>query len=121
MTSSTAFTSALWFLAVLALIPLALWLLKRTPLGAGAAGFGSGGTGLLRHVAALPLAPNQRIVTVEVGSGDERRWLVLGVTPQSITTLHSMAPQAEPPSGEAAAANFAQLFARFRKPGGVQA
>ncbi len=120
MTSSTAFTSALWFIAVLALIPLALWLLKRTPLGAGGAGFGAAGAGLLRHVAALPLSPSQRIVTVEVGSGDARRWLVLGVTPQSITTLHSMAPQAEPPASEAVVPNFAQLFAKLRRPGGVQ-
>ena len=117
--TSTAFTSALWFIAVLALIPLALWLLKRTPLGAGGAGFGVAGPGLLRHVAALPLSPSQRIVTVEVGSGEERRWLVLGVTAQSITTLHSMAPQAEPPASEAAVPNFTQLFAKLRRPGGA--
>ena len=119
MTSSTAFTSALWFIAVLALIPLALWLLKRTPLGAGAAGFGSGGTGLLRHVAALPLAPNQRIVTVEVGSGEERRWLVLGVTPQAITTLHTMAAQGEAPATVPAPPGFATLLSRLRKDTGA--
>ncbi len=117
--TSSAFTSALWFIAVLALIPLALWLLKRTPLGAGGAGFGGGASGLLRCVGALPLSPSQRIVTVEVGSGDERRWLVLGVTAQSITTLHSMAPQAEAPTNAVVAPNFAQLFARFRKPDGA--
>jgi flagellar protein FliO/FliZ len=117
--AGSAFTSALWFIAVLALIPLALWLLKRTPLGAGAGAFGGGTSGLLRFVAALPLSPSQRIVTVEVGSGDERRWLVLGVTAQSITTLHSMAPQAEAPAGAVATPNFAQLFARFRKPDGA--
>jgi flagellar protein FliO/FliZ len=53
--ASTAFTSALWFLAVVAIIPLALWLLKRTPLGASG---GSGAAGALRHVAALPLSPS---------------------------------------------------------------
>ena len=114
--TATAFTSALWFIAILALIPLALWLLKRTPLGAGGA---SGGSSLLRHVAALPLSPSQRIVTVEVGSGDQRRWLVLGVTPQSINTLHSMTPQAELPVPEVAVPNFAQLFAKLRRPGGA--
>ncbi|MFZ2650812.1 MAG: flagellar biosynthetic protein FliO [Burkholderiaceae bacterium] len=115
--TSAAFTSALWFIAVLALIPLALWLVKRTPLGAVGSGRGAGAAGTLRHVAALPLSPSQRIVTVEVGSGVERRWLVLGVTPQSIQTLHSMAPQAEVPLPEASLPNFAQLFARLRKPG----
>jgi flagellar protein FliO/FliZ len=31
----------------------------------------------------LPLSPNQRLVTVEVGQGETRRWLVLGVTPRA--------------------------------------
>ena len=80
-------SSLLWFCAIIALIPVALWLLKRTPLG------GAGRAGVMQSVAMLPLSTSQRIVTVEVGSGDERRWLVLGVTPNSITTLHTMAPQ----------------------------
>ncbi len=114
--ASTAFTSALWFLAVVAIIPLALWLLKRTPLGAGA---GSGAAGVLRHVAALPLSPSQRIVTVEVGSGEERRWLVLGVTPQAITTLHIMAAQGAVPSTDPAPPGFAALLSRLRKDAGA--
>ena len=79
----------LWFLAILALIPLALWLLKRTPLGGAAMG------GQLRAVAQLVLGPGQRLMIVEVGQGDDRRWLVLGVTGQQICTLHEMAPQAD--------------------------
>ena len=128
-------SSVLWFCAIVALIPVTLWLLKRTPLGGGA------GAGVMKSVAMLPLSTSQRIVTVEIGSGDDRQWLVLGITPSSITTLHSMAPQAieshagvsvpgaittlhtmapqdvpaapgaEPP------ASFAQLFARVRAPG----
>ena len=111
MASSGAFTSLLWFVAVIVMIPAALWLLKRTPLGGGAAG------GVMRSVAALPLSANQRIVTIEVGQGDERRWLVLGVTAQSITTLHTMAPQGEPVTAANAAAPlppFAQLLGKFR-------
>jgi flagellar protein FliO/FliZ len=97
----------LWFAAIIALIPLALWLLKRTPLGGGVA------QGQMRSVAVLPLSPNQRIVTVEVGQGEDRRWLVLGVTQQQISTLHVMAPQAEAPS--TTAQPFAQqLMARMR-------
>ena len=109
---SSGLNSLLWFIAIIAMIPCALWLLKRTPMGGGA------GQGVMRSVAALPLSANQRIVTVEVGQGDERRWLVLGVTPQSITTLHTMAPQAEStgsitaaPAGPA----FAQLLGKLRK------
>ncbi len=110
---SSGFTPLLWFVAVIALIPLALWLLKRTPMGGGA------GHGVLRSVAALALSTNQRIVTVEVGHGDARRWLVLGVTPQSITTLHTMEPQPDAPGTpgfgpNAAEPPFAQLFSRLR-------
>ena len=91
------------FAAVLLMIPLALWLLKRTPLGQSASGVGG-----MRVVAALPLAPIQRLLTVEVGSGDERRWLVLGVTPAGIQTLHSMAPSTPAPTVlDAAAARTA--------------
>ena len=80
-------SSLIWFIAIIAMIPVALWLLKRTPMGGGGAG-----QGMLRSIAALPLSTSQRIVTVEVGQGDARRWLVLGVTAQSITTLHTMEP-----------------------------
>ena len=101
------------FVLILALIPTALWLLKRSPLGKFSAG-GAGGP--MRVVAALPLAPNQRIVTVEVGSGDERRWLVLGVTPAGIHTLHTLPPQAEPAAATPAALPiFAQLLARQQR------
>ncbi len=99
----------LWFAAIIVAIPVVLWLLKRTPIGAAAS------QGGLRSVAVLPLAPNQRIVTVEVGQGEARRWLVLGVTPQSITALHEMAPQDAPPSaGAVPASTFAQALARMR-------
>jgi flagellar protein FliO/FliZ len=109
------FTSLLWFAAVLAAIPLVLWLLKRTPLG----GAGTGAAGTPRPVAVLPLSASQRLVTIEVGQGDDRLWVVLGVTPQSIRTLHTMAPQAQPPLPPAAppAAAFSQLLQRLRQGG----
>jgi flagellar protein FliO/FliZ len=97
------------FVAILVLIPVALWLLKRTPIGAAA----SRGN-VMRLVAALPLAPNQRLLAVEAGTGEDRKWLVLGVTPGGITTLHTMAPQAEVPAAPQAALPFAQLLARTR-------
>ena len=81
---------------------------------------GASGNGVMRSVAALPLSASQRIVTVEVGHGDERRWLVLGVTAQSITTLHTMAPQDETPGGMAPPVTpFAQLLAKLRPNGGA--
>jgi len=105
----TSLAPLLWFAAIIALIPVALWLLKRSPAGRLASHGG------LRNVATLALSPNQRIVTVEVGSGADRRWLVLGVTPQNVTLLHDMAPQADAPAAVAAPGqSFAQLLGRSR-------
>jgi flagellar protein FliO/FliZ len=113
MPSSSLIGPLAAFVLILALIPAALWLLKRSPLGKLSAG---GAGGAMRVVAALPLAPNQRIVTVEVGSGDERRWLVLGVTPAGIHTLHTLPPQAEPAAAPPGALPiFAQLLARQQR------
>jgi flagellar protein FliO/FliZ len=110
--TSNDFTSLLWFIAIIVMIPVALWLLKRTPAGGGAA------HGLMRNVAMLPVSPNQRLLLVEVGSGEERRWLVLGVTAQSITTLHAMAPQdaaTGPATPSLQPVPFGQLLTRLRQ------
>jgi flagellar protein FliO/FliZ len=118
MTASTSgtWTAVLWFMAIVAMIPLALWVLKRTPMGGA-----HSGPGTPRTVAVMPLSAQQRLVTVEVGQGDERLWLVLGVTPHGIRTLHTMAPQtaapAEVPPPPAAA--FAQLLGRLRGSAGL--
>jgi flagellar protein FliO/FliZ len=109
------FTSLLWFVAVIAMIPVALWLLKRTPLGHA----GGGRAGAPRSVAVLPLSAQHKLVTVEVGQGDERLWLVLGVSPQGIRTLHTMTAQSPVDDAAASAtppsATFAQLLSRLKK------
>ena len=110
---STMIGPLLAFVLILALIPAALWLLKRSPLGGASASSG------LRLVGALALSPSQRLVTVEVGSGADRRWLVLGISAAGIQTLHSLPPQAEAPAptpipGGTALAGFAQLLQRQR-------
>jgi flagellar protein FliO/FliZ len=102
---TSAFGSLLGFVAIIALIPAALWLLKRTPIGGGAA------HGVMRTVAMLPISANQRLLTVEVGTGDDKKWLVLGVTPAGISTLHTMPPQAIAPQA-APLPPFAQLLAK---------
>ncbi len=109
--------SLLWFVVVIALIPVALWLLKRTPL----AGVGSGRPGVPRTVAVLPLSAQHKLVTVEVGRGDERLWLVLSVSPQGMTTLHQMDPQGDTEGAAPAppSAAFAQLLGRLRGDRGV--
>jgi flagellar protein FliO/FliZ len=109
-----ALTPLLWFAAVVGLIPLVLWLVRRSPMGASLA------AGPMRTVSQMPLSGTQRLVTVEVGTGDDRVWLVLGVTPHGIRTLHTMLPQ---PGAAPAAATpqtaFAQLLHRMRDGAGA--
>jgi len=103
--SQSILPTVLSFLGILVLIPVALWLLKRTPMG------GAASSGQMRVVAAQPISPSQRLLIVEVGQGEDRRWLVLGVTGQNITTLHTLAPQPEAPG--AAPPSFSQLLGKF--------
>jgi flagellar protein FliO/FliZ len=98
MTSS--WTALLWLIVVVAAIPAALWLLKRSGM-AGRLGAGSAGIGL-KQVGALALGPQQRLVAVEVGSGEQRQWLLLGVTPQQVSTLQVL--QQWPGAAEVASA-----------------
>ena len=83
----------LWFVVILGLIPAALWLLKRSKLVPAAKE-----SATVKTLGVHALSAQQRIVTVEVGQGDQRRWLVLGVTPAQITHLHTLMPDDEPVS-----------------------
>ena len=109
---SVDFGSFFWLLVVVAAIPLTLWFVKRTPLGHAAA------PGTARTVAVLPLSGTQRLVTVEVGRGEQRLWLVLGVTPGGIQNLYTMSPQddgsVDPPPTPAA--TLGPLLDRLRRP-----
>lgn len=105
-------TSLAWFVAILASIPLVLWLLKRSGK------VGPAAPALLRSVATLSLGPGQRLVMVEVGGGPTRRCLVLGVTAQNITTLHDMTAPAVPAdqaSTAAPEAAFSQLLQHLQR------
>lgn len=88
---------------VLALVPVAMWLLKRM---GGAAPAGVAG---MRVVAQLPLGPRERIVVVEAGE----RWLLLGVTAASINRIGTL-PRGELPPAPGAGA-FAALLAKVNK------
>jgi flagellar protein FliO/FliZ len=104
----TPIASLLWFLFVIALIPLALWLFRRTPLARAMQGQA------MRVVGVLPLSGSQRVVTIEVGKGAERRWLVLGVAPSSVNLLHTLPPQDEAPPPPPPAGAFATMLAGLR-------
>ena len=76
--------SVVLFLVILALLPLAIrWYQQRAP---GGAGVGAAS----RIVSSLAVGPQQRVVTIEVGPDGARTWLVLGVTPQNVTCLHTV-------------------------------
>ena len=104
--------SLMWFVAIVAAIPVALWLLKRSPM----VGAHLLRAGTPRPVSVMPLGGQNKLVTVEVGQGEERLWLVLGVTPQGIRTLHTMVPQgdATAASAQPPAATFQQLLSRLK-------
>ncbi|MEG1970590.1 MAG: flagellar biosynthetic protein FliO [Burkholderiaceae bacterium] len=76
---------------VLALIPAAVWLLKR--LGAGQAS----GTGGLKVVGSLSLGARERLVMVD----DGREFILLGVTAQSITRVGTQPRREMPATGPA--------------------
>ena len=107
---TTSLMPLLAFAAVIALIPIALWTMKRAGVG------GSHGGNVLRHVAQMGVGAAQRVVVVEVAVGAERHWLVLGVTGERVSQLASYpAPDLAPgaaPTAHATAVN--QLLARWR-------
>ncbi|PXW91943.1 flagellar protein FliO/FliZ [Sphaerotilus hippei] len=106
-----------WLVVIVALIPAALLLLRRSRVGGLLVRPAQGGGP--RLVASLGLGPQQRVVTIEVGEGEARRCLVLGVTPHQITALHQWQPPeasvAEPPSGPVTGGGFALALNRFRR------
>ncbi|MEO7403364.1 MAG: flagellar biosynthetic protein FliO [Burkholderiales bacterium] len=100
---------------VVGLIVVTAYVLKRLQPGRFTA------SNLLRPVASLSLGARERVVVVEMGE----QWLVLGVTAQNITTLHT-APKAELQSGhpvtpgnaaKAERPSFSDWLARARQPG----
>jgi flagellar protein FliO/FliZ len=97
-----AWSSLFWFAVVVAAIPVVLWLFKQSPLGRLHGLKPQAGECPLKPMSTLALSPSQKVVTVEVGQGAHRRWLVLGVTPGSITALHQIDPSVVAPAADPA-------------------
>lgn len=77
---------AVFFLVLLALLPLAVKWLQRRGLGGLPPSLASS-----KLVSVLAVGPQQKVVTVEVGPEGARIWLTLGVTAHNITCLHQVA------------------------------
>lgn len=91
----SSITSILAILLLLAFLPMGVkWVQRKVSTDSAVVAQASS------VVSAVAVGPHQRVVTVEVGPRGDRTWLVLGVTAQSITLLHSLANVAEPAHGE---------------------
>lgn len=75
-----------WFLAIVALIPLTLWLLRRSRLGA------SLSNGPVKVISQTPIGPGQRLLVIEVRQGAHPQTLLLGVTPHQINLVAELPP-----------------------------
>jgi flagellar protein FliO/FliZ len=85
------------FIGVVACMPFAVkWIKQQT------GGRLGGVVSQAKFISAVPVGPNQRVVTVEIGPEGKRVWLTVGVTPQAIHCLHTVAVESN--RGAAAAA-----------------
>lgn len=73
---------------IIALLLGTAWLARKV---SGGKGFGEGG---MRVIGGIALGPRERIVLVEAGND----WLVIGIVPGQIRTLHTL-PRGELPAG----------------------
>ena len=87
MTESALLRVIIGLVLVVAAILASAWLARR-------AGLVQRGGGNRSQVAALPLGARQSVVVIEV----DKTWLVVGVSPNQLTTLHTM-PAGELPEG----------------------
>jgi len=79
---------------VLAMVLAAAWLLKRFSAVPG------GGSGLIRIIGGAPVGQRERVILVEIAG----TWLVLGVAPGAVRTLHTMPKSEFAPMAQVAAA-----------------
>lgn len=74
------------------------------------------GRNLMKVVGGVALGPRERIVLVEIGD----QWLVIGLVPGQIRTLHTLPkgemPAAQPGDGEKPFASWLKLMTEQRKP-----
>jgi flagellar protein FliO/FliZ len=97
--------SFLALVLVLGVIAGAAWLLRRTQQLQGTLH-----PNVLKSISAIAVGPKERVVVVEVGE----TWLVVGVAPGQVRTLHTLPKQELPPSQQLAP-RFADWLARARK------
>lgn len=88
---------------VLGLILGAGWFMKRFS-------FGPTGAGLIKVIAGAPVGQRERVVVVEIGD----TWMVLGVAPGRVNTLHTL-PRGDHNASHTLAAGAPPNFATWLK------
>ena len=106
MTESALLRIIIGLVLVVAAILVSAWLARRAGLTQ------RGGGNLLKQVASLPVGARQSIVVVEI----DNTWLVVGVSPNQISTLHTLPagqlPEGSPLPTAAFAAKLGQALKR---------
>ncbi len=90
---------------VLALVAGAAWLLRRF------SGVPGSGSGLVRVLGGAAVGQRERVIVVEVGA----TWLVVGVAPGQVRTLHTMPKTELAPAAEAQPVSAPNFAAWLRK------
>lgn len=104
--------AVLAFVAAIAALP---WLIKRLQQRQALARTGDVTT---RVLSAVAVGAHQRVVTVEVGEGEHKTRLVLGVTAQQINCLHVLGTSPQPALPAAAdVATFSHAMAAAKTVG----
>lgn len=101
--TTSVLPSLLALLAILALVPVALYLARRI------GGASVGGSGPIAVRASLAVGPRERLIVIEAAG----KWLLVGVTAQSMQTLAEYDEPPIIPSSEPA--RFASLLASARR------
>lgn len=96
------------FIAGMACLP---WLVRWVQQRKGASGV-SGAAAASRVLSAVAIGPQQRVVTVEVGPEHARTLLVLGVTAQHVSCLHTIPASSVPLPTAERHVSFAQEIAQ---------
>ena len=91
-------------LLVLGVIAGAAWLLKRTQHLQGTS------NNVLKNISSLALGPKERVVVIEVAD----TWLVVGVAPGQVRTLHTLPKGEIPAATSAMSPKFNEWLARAK-------
>lgn len=102
VSGSSYLQAALALALIVGLLAGTAWLARKL---SGGKGFGQGG---MKIVGGVALGPRERIVLIEVGS----EWLVIGIVPGQIRTLHKL-PKGAEPLEESRSATAEKSFAQW--------